>query len=123
AMRRIDWYATARLGRLQSRVYEPSRSQALVLALNIPTDEEVWRSPNPVSLERAVSIGASTARWASEHIFAVGVIANGSFPDAPRTIRLGAGNSPQQLNAFLEALAVVSDFTTIEMSRALEDPE
>ncbi len=122
AMRRIDWYATARVGRLQSRVYEPSRSQALVVAVNIPTDEEVWRSPNPVLLERAVSIAASVARWAIDENYAVGLIANGSFPDAPRTIRIGAGNHPAQLNAILEALAVVTSFTTIEMSRALEDP-
>lgn len=121
-LRRIDWYATARVGRLQSRVYEPSRSQALVLALNIPTDEEVWRSPNPVLLERAVSIAASVARWAIEGNYATGLVANGSFPDAPRTIRIGAGNSPAQLNAILEALAVVTSFTTIEMARALEDP-
>ncbi|MEX1022677.1 MAG: DUF58 domain-containing protein [Dehalococcoidia bacterium] len=122
AMRRIDWYATARVNRLQSRLYEPSRSQALVIALNIPTDEEVWRSPNPVLLERAVSLGASLARWAIDHRFATGLIANGSFPEAPRTIRIGAGNSPGQLNALLEALAVVTSYTTIEMARALEDP-
>jgi uncharacterized protein (DUF58 family) len=122
AMRRIDWYATARLGRLQSRIYEPSRSQALVVALNIPTDEEVWRSPNPVFLERAVSLAASIARWAIEHNYAVGLVANGSFPDAPRTIRIGAGNRPEQLNVLLEALAVVTAFTTIDMSRALADP-
>lgn len=121
-LRRIDWYATARVGRLQSRIYDPSRSQALVLALNIPTDEEVWRSPNPVLLERAVSIAASIARWAAEGSYAVGLVANGSFPDAPRTIRIGAGNAPGQINTILEALAVVSAFTTIEMARALEDP-
>jgi len=123
AMRRIDWYATARVSRLQSRVYEPSRSQALIIALNIPTDEEVWRSPNPVYLERAVSIAASIARWGIDSNYAVGLVANGSFPDAPRTIRIGAGNRPEQLNVMLEALAVVTAFTTIEMSRALEDPQ
>lgn len=122
AMRRIDWYATARVQRLQSRVYEPSRSQALIVAVNIPTDEEVWRNPDPVLLERAVSVGASVVRWGIEANFAVGLVANGSFPEAPRTIRIGAGNSRGQLNVLLEALAVVTPFTTIEMARALEDP-
>jgi uncharacterized protein (DUF58 family) len=121
-MRRIDWYATARLGRLQSRIYEPSRSQALVIALNVPTDPEVWRGPDPVLLERGVSLAASVARWACDHHFAVGLVATGSFPEAPRTIRIGTGNRPDQLNVILEALAVVSSFTTIEMARALEDP-
>ncbi|MQC18341.1 MAG: DUF58 domain-containing protein [Chloroflexi bacterium] len=123
AMRRIDWYATARIGRLQSRIYEPSRSQALVIALNIPTEPEVWRGPDPVLLERGVSLAASIARWACDHHFAVGLVATGSFPDAPRTIRIGTGNRPDQLNVILEALAVVGAFTTIEMARALEDPE
>ncbi len=122
AMRRIDWYATSRVGRLQSRIYEPSRSQALVIAMNIPTDPEIWRGPDPVLLERGVSLAASIARWACEHHFAVGLVATGSFPDAPRTIRIGAGNRPDQLNVILEALAVVSAFTTIEMAHALEDP-
>lgn len=121
-MRRIDWYATARIGRLQSRVYEPSRSQALVIALNVPTEPEVWRGPDPVLLERGVSLAASVARWACEHHYAVGLVATGSFPEAPRTIRIGTGNRPDQLNVILEALAVVSSFTTIEMARALEDP-
>lgn len=122
AMRRIDWYATSRIGRLQSRIYEPSRSQALVIALNIPTEPEVWRGPDPVLLERGVSLAASVARWACERHFAVGLVATGSFPDAPRTIRIGAGNRPHQLNVILEALAVVGAFTTIEMAQALEDP-
>jgi hypothetical protein len=103
-------------------VYEPSRSQALVVAVSIPTEEEVWRSPEPVLLERAVSIGASICRWGIEQKYAVGLVANGSFPEAPRTIHVGAGNNPAQLNVLLEALAVVTPFTTVEMSRALEDP-
>jgi len=123
AMRRIDWYATSRIGRLQSRIYEPSRSQALIVALNIPTEPEVWRGPDPVLLERGVSLAASIARWACDHHFAVGLVATGSFPDAPRTIRIGAGNRPDQLNVILEALAVVGAFTTIEMAEALEDPQ
>ncbi|MCK9495655.1 MAG: DUF58 domain-containing protein [Dehalococcoidia bacterium] len=121
-LRRVDWYATARIGRLQSRIYDPSRSQALIIALNIPTEPEVWRGPEPVLLERGVSIAASVARWAAEHHFATGLVATGSFPEAPRTIRIGAGNRPDQLNAILEALAVVSAFTTIDMATALEDP-
>jgi uncharacterized protein (DUF58 family) len=123
ALRRVDWYATARLGRLQSRIYDPSRSQALIVALNIPTEPEVWRGPDPVLLERGVSIAASVARWGTDHHFATGLVATGSFPDAPRTIRIGAGNRPDQLNAILEALAVVSSFTTIDMAQALEDPQ
>ena len=122
AMRRVDWYATARLGRLQSRLYEPSRSQSLVIALNIPTFEHSWQGSDPVLLERGIAVAASVARWASEEHYAVGLVANGSFPDADRTIYLGAGRRPDQVNRILEALATVTAFTTSAMSTALEDP-
>jgi len=121
-MKRIDWHATARLGRMQSRLYEPSRAQALVIALNIPTFEYSWQGSDPVLLERGVSVAASIASWASEAGAAVGLIANGSFPDADRTIHIGAGRRPDQLNRVLEALAMVTAFTTGEMAQALEDP-
>ncbi len=121
-MKRIDWHATARLGRIQSRLYEPSRAQALVIALNIPTFEYSWQGSDPVLLERGVSVAASIARWASDGGSAIGLIANGSFPDADRTIHIGAGRRPDQLNRVLEALAMVTAFTTGEMADALEDP-
>lgn len=121
-MKRIDWYATARLGRMQSRLYEPSRAQAMVIALNIPTFDYSWQGSDPVLLERGVSVAASIATWAVESGAAVGLVANGSFPDADRTIHIGAGQRPDQLNQVLEALAMVTAFTTGEMSDELEDP-
>ncbi len=121
-MRRIDWKATARVGRLQSRLYEPSRSLSLIVALNIPTFEYTWQGSDPVLLERGISVAASIARWAFDSGAAVGLIANGSFPDADRTIRIGAGSRPDQLNRILEALAMITAFTTSAMSTDLEDP-
>ena len=121
-MKRIDWHATARLGRMQSRLYEPSRAQAMVIALNIPTFEYSWQGSDPILLERGVSVAASIAKWASDGGAAIGLIANGSFPDADRTIHIGAGRRPDQLNRVLEALAMVTAFTAGEMAEALEDP-
>jgi uncharacterized protein (DUF58 family) len=119
-MKRIDWKATARVQRLQSRVYEPSRTQAVVIALNIPTFEQPWQGADPVLLERAISVSASIAQATAEGGAAIGLIANGSFPDADRPIRIGASNHPQQLNHVLEALAMVTSFTTSRMAVELE---
>src|SRR5690606_35165350 len=102
-LKRIDWNATARVGRLQSRLYEPSRTQAVVVALNIPTFARTWQGSDPVLLERGISVAASLARAAFEDGHALGMLANGSFPDADRPIRIGAGSSPDQLNRVLEA--------------------
>ena len=120
-LRRIDWQATARAGELKSRIYEPSRSQALIVALNIPTFRQ-WQGSDRVLLERGVSVAASVAYWASSTKLAVGLIANGAFPEADRTIRIGAGNGPEQISQILEALAAVQNFTTGELATELENP-
>jgi uncharacterized protein (DUF58 family) len=122
-MKRIDWKATARVQRLQSRVYEPSRTEAVVIALNIPTFEQPWQGADPVLLERGVAVAASLAQAYAETGAAVGLIANGSFQDADRPIRIGASSHVQQLNKVLEALAMVTSFTTSRMAGELEDRE
>lgn len=121
-LKRVDWNATARVGRLQSRLYEPSRSQAIVIALNITTMEHTWQGFDPIVLERGVVVAASLARAAFEDHASIGLVANGSFPDADRPIRIGAGRRPDQLVRVLEALAMVARFTTSLLSEELERP-
>jgi uncharacterized protein (DUF58 family) len=121
-LKRVDWNATARTGRLQSRLYEPSRTQSVVVALNVSTMEQSWLGFDPVLLERNVVVAASVARWAFEAHAAVGLVANGSFPDADRAIRIGAGSRPDQLVRVLEALAMIAPFTISRLSEELERP-
>ena len=121
-LKRIDWNATARLGRLQSRLYEPSRTQAVVVALNISTMELSWHGSDPALLERNVVVAAYVARQAFDDQAAIGLIANGSFPDADRPIRIGTGRRPDQLVRVLEALAMIAAYTTSSLSMELERP-
>lgn len=119
-LKRIDWKASARSGRLQSRQYEPSHTQSIVIALNVSTMEHSWQGQDPVALERSVVVAASVARWAFEEDLAVGLIANGSFPDADRPIRIGSGRRPDQLVHVLEALAMVTGFSTSPLAAELQ---
>ena len=121
-LKRVDWNATARTGRIQSRLYEPSRSQSVVVALNITTMEHTWQGYDPIVLERGVVVAASIARAAFEEHSAIGLVANGSFPDADRPIRIGSGRRPDQLVRVLEALAMIAPFTTASLSDELERP-
>ena len=121
-LKRIDWNATARVGRLQSRLYEPSRTQAVVVAVNISTMEFSWQGSDPALLERNIVVAASVARQAFEEHAAIGLVANGSFPDADRPIRIGAGRRPDQLVRVLEALAMVAPYTTSTLADELERP-
>jgi uncharacterized protein (DUF58 family) len=120
-LKRIEWKATARRGALQSRVFEPSSALHLLVALNVSTLEFTWEGYDPVKLERAISLAGSVARWGYEHRFAVGLIANASYPGADRAMKIPAGRDPEQLTRILEALAMVSPLTIGALEDVLED--
>ncbi|HEY8491643.1 MAG TPA: DUF58 domain-containing protein [Dehalococcoidia bacterium] len=119
-MKRIAWGPTARTGRLLSRVYEPSTTPSLLVVLNVATMPHTWEGYDPELLERAVSVAASVARDAAEARYAVGLLANASFPEADRPLRIPPGRSPDQLPRVLEALAAVSPFVLMPMEELLE---
>ena len=104
-LKQVDWKATARAGRLQSRLYEPSRALAVVVALDVMTLPHTWEGTDPVLLERGVTVAASLARAAFESHASLGLLTNGALPEADRPIRLGTGRRPDQLARVLEALA------------------
>jgi uncharacterized protein (DUF58 family) len=119
-LRRIDWKATARTGDLQSRVYEPSATQQLYLMVNIDTMLHVWEGYLHDDLERTLSAAASIAVWAAGARYAVGLLANGAFPNADRPIRLAPSRARDQITRVLEALAVVQPLSMGDLASAIQ---
>jgi uncharacterized protein (DUF58 family) len=119
-LRRIDWKATARTGDLQSRVYEPSATQQLYIMVNIDTMLHAWEGYLHDDLERTVSAAASIAVWAAGTRYAVGLLANGAFPNADRPIRLAPSRSRDQLTRVLESLAVVQPLSMGDLASAIQ---
>jgi uncharacterized protein (DUF58 family) len=120
-LKRIEWKATARRGTLQSRVYEPSSSLYLLVALNVTTLEFVWEGYDPIKLERSISLAGSVARWALDHRYSVGLTANSTYPGADRAMSIPAGRDPDQITRILEALAMVSPLTIAPLEDVLEE--
>lgn len=119
-MHRIDWKASARSARLQSRLYEPASTLHLLVALNLSTFPEVWAGYDPVLFERAVTVAASLAADAYDKGFAVGILANGSLAESNRSIKIAPGRHPRQLMRILEALAAVGPFIVSPMMELLQ---
>ena len=119
-LKRIDWKATARSGDLRSRVYEPSATQQIYLLVNIDTMEHSWEGYLKEELERIVSVTASVAAWAAGARYAVGILANGAFPDADRPIRLPPSRSRDQITRILESLAVIQPLTMGDLAGAIQ---
>ena len=109
-MKHIDWKASARSMKLQSRLFAPSGSYALVIALDISTFAQSWKGSDPVLVERAVSVAASIAKWGEERGYDLGLISNDYYARG-RPIRVGVGRHPERLSKILDALAAVNAFT------------
>jgi uncharacterized protein (DUF58 family) len=120
SMRRIDWKASARRQSLQSKVYEPSATMHLLLAVNVHTMSASWQGFQPEMLERLLSATASAARHAFEDGYAIGLIANGSYPDSDRPMRVPVGRSADQLGRVLEALAVIHPLTMASLETVID---
>ncbi len=119
-MKHIDWKASARTGELQSRVYEPSSTLHLLLAVNVHTLPHGWQGYVPETLEALLSVAGSVARHGFESGYAVGMVANGAFPTSDRPMRIPVGRRPEQLGHILEALAVIGPLTLVPLHIVLD---
>ncbi|MCB9133546.1 MAG: DUF58 domain-containing protein [Anaerolineales bacterium] len=119
--RRIHWKATARRQALQSRVYEPSTAQNLVIILNVATMAKHWQGYIPERMERVVSVAASAATHAVEQRWPVGILTNGALPESDQAVKVLPGRSPGQLTHIMEALAAVSPVATRQIEDLLRE--
>ena len=105
---------------LQSRVYEPSATMHLLVALNVNTMEHSWEGFLPEMLERLLSVAGSVANHGFETGYAVGLVANGSYPQTDRPMRVPVGRSADQLGRVLEALAVIGPMTPEPLEEVID---
>jgi uncharacterized protein (DUF58 family) len=119
-MRRIDWKASARHQTLQSRVYEPSATMHMLIAVNVHTMAAAWQGYQPELLERVLNAAASVATYAFDSGYAIGLIANGSYPNSDRPMRLPVGRNADQLGHLLEALAVIHPLTMASLETIVD---
>jgi uncharacterized protein (DUF58 family) len=123
SLRRIDWNATARLGKLQSRVYDPTTSHHLFVCLNTATMTPSWAGFMPELFEGAITIAASLALQAHDERYAVGLLATSSVADADESIRISPSRAPEQLIRVLEALAVVTPYVLDSLAAMIDREE
>ncbi len=119
APKHIHWRATARRGELQVKVYDPTITYQWVLFLNVATFPHAWQGSDPALLERTISFAASLANFAIERKYAVGLIANGTWPESDQRLKILPSRDPNHLRHILEALAAVTSFITTPIETLL----
>lgn len=112
APKHIHWRATARRGDLQVKVYDPTISYQWLLFVNIASYEISWQGVDVELLERVISLAASLANFAVEQKYAVGLIANGTWPESDQRLKILPSRDPNHLRHMLEALAAITSFVT-----------
>lgn len=106
-MKRIHWKATARVGRMQTRVFERTTAVDLALFLDARTVEAPTWGRVEQLIETAVITAASIAKHSADQGFRVGLYVNESYRYSDRMIKLPPSDHPEQLQRVLEALAQI----------------
>jgi uncharacterized protein (DUF58 family) len=81
SLRRVDWKATATLGRLQVKQFEPSIALETAIFLNLNAADYDYRTQRD-DAELAIIVAASIANWIIGRRQAVGLSTNGADPVA-----------------------------------------
>jgi len=118
-MKHIDWKATARTARLQTKVYEPVISLNVLVALNANTGEQPWETINRRLFERSVTIAASVANHAAERGYTFGVLSNAVATYTSRYLSVPLSASADQLNLVFDALSMAAPYAVTTLPEVL----
>jgi uncharacterized protein (DUF58 family) len=121
ALKRIHWKSTARLGRLQTKLYEPTTNTDISIFLDIRTlRENLWGS-----IEQLQEVGIITAASLSQHAlndgFRVGLYVNQMTRFSRGMVRVPPSRHPDQLLRVLESLAQLHQVETMPMTRYIRE--
>ncbi len=117
SLKRIHWKSTARLGRLQTKVYEPTTTIDISLFLDVRT----LKAPFWGSVYQLQELGIITAASISQHAlnagFRVGFNANQVTRFSRGMMKVPHSGHPDQLEHILGALAQLHQSETIPMAQ------
>jgi uncharacterized protein (DUF58 family) len=120
SLKRIHWKSTARLGRLQTKVYEPTTTVDLSLFLDVRTLRvPLWGSISQLQ-ELGIITAASISQYALQEGYRVGLYVNQLNLFSRGTVRVPHSQHPEQLQRILEALAQLHQVETMSISRLIQ---
>lgn len=121
SLRRVDWKATATLGRLQVKQFEPSIALETAIFLNLNADEYEQRTRLDTT-ELAIVIAASLANWIISQRQSAGLSVNGADPigmeEKPQALPARKGRA--HLTRILEVLARIQMISTTPFVQLLQ---
>ena len=105
ARKEIHWKASARLGELQTKLYEPATSLDSIFLVNVASYERYWIQADPEAVEMVISAATELIRQAADAGRQVGLVTNGIDNLTHERPRSALGRGPRPLTRSLEILA------------------
>ncbi len=121
SLKRIHWKSSARLNRLQTRIFEPTTTVDLSLFLDVRTTESPhWGSVFQLQ-ELGIIAAASIAQYALNSGFRIGLYINQITRFSEGLVRVPHSQHPEQLTRILEALAQIHQVESRPVSRFIRE--
>lgn len=120
SMKRIHWKSSARLGNLQTKVYEPTTTIDLSIFLDVRTVREPLWGVHTQLQELGIIAAASITRHALEWGFRVGFYANQPQSNSEAPVRVPHSRHTDQLIHILDALAQIHHWQTVPIHQFIQ---
>jgi uncharacterized protein (DUF58 family) len=105
--RHLHWKATARRSILQTKTFDPSASQHILILLNCQTLEHYYEGHIGDFLETAIVVAASVANEALEQRRPIGLASNAALRNSKQWVHIPVSRHASQPLQLLEALAQI----------------
>ena len=117
SLKRIHWKNTARLGELQTKVFEPTTVMDMGVFLDVRTVKPPYWGIVSELLELAIITATSVAHYALSKGYRVGLYVNQYQQASNELIRLAPSQHPGQFRQILETLAPLRGVEAIPIDR------
>jgi uncharacterized protein (DUF58 family) len=117
SLKRIHWKATARLGHLQTKVFEPTTTVDMGIFLDVRTVMPPAWGFVPELLELTIIVAASLAKQALGDGYLVGLYVNQNRWFSKGLVRIPPSRHSDQLPHILEALAQIHPSEVLPVTR------
>ncbi|MFC2048142.1 DUF58 domain-containing protein [Chloroflexota bacterium] len=117
SLKRIHWKTTARLGQLQTKVFEPTTTIDMGIFLDVRTTKPPSWGNIAQLLELVIIAATSISNYALAAGYRVGLYVNQNRRFSSEPIRIPPSQRTDQLLHILEALAPIHPFETMPLAK------
>jgi uncharacterized protein (DUF58 family) len=121
SLKRVHWKATARTGKLQTKVFELTTTTDIAIFLDTRTTQTIMFGSVPDLLELAIVTAASISNHAITAGFRTGLYVNQQKRFPPEPMRIPPGQHADQMMYILDALAQATAFESTNIARLIQN--